>query len=112
MNQALEQLYHEYMTVTSNPVAAATMVLADIMAKEKETVFIECDDPHSLDVKQTAARLKISSKEVYRLILRDQLKAFSIGQITRISIDEIERYEAENPAPAKTPGTSLQPRDE
>ena len=108
MNPILEQLFREYRDVTGSPVAAATMVLADIMAKEKETVFIECDDPHSLNVKEAAARLGISSKEVYQLILHNWLTAFTTGRTTRIPIDEIERFEADNPAPAKTPGTSLQ----
>lgn len=102
MNQSVQQLFDEYNRLTGDVQAAATLVLADCLLNnrkppetaEPEFIFVEPEHCHSYNVKETALRLHLSSKQVYHLILEGRLRSFWSGDTVRIPLTEIERYEA------------------
>ncbi|MEN6367592.1 MAG: helix-turn-helix domain-containing protein [Thermoguttaceae bacterium] len=100
MNDKITKLYDEYMHVASNPVAAAILVLADMRdAPTPDPIIVEPEECTSYDVKATAKRLGVTSKTIYKLILAGQLHSFRVGRSVRISISEIDRYEARTQPP-------------
>ncbi len=96
MNQEIKQLFSEYRSVTDDKLVAAVLVLADVLSRpEPEPIIVEPEDCHSYTVKEAAARMGVSSKTVYQLILAGKLHAYRIGSAIRIPVEEIARFEAE-----------------
>jgi excisionase family DNA binding protein len=95
MNAEIKSLFAEYLLEAKDPVAAAVLTLADVFYRPTpEPAVIEPDDKGTLSVKEAASRLSISSKKVYQMCLAGQLRCTRIGGRVRISLDEIERYQA------------------
>jgi len=101
MNPEILELFDRYTNLTSDRQQAAWLTLADLLDRSRsiETVFVEPDGCHSYNVREAAARLHLSSPEVYHLILAGRLDSFWSGDAVRVPLAEIERYETEAPAP-------------
>ena len=92
MNAEIRRLFAEYLLEAKDPMAAAVLVLADVL--RQEPVIIEPDDRQTYGVKEAAELLHTSSKKVYQLCLGGKLRCLRIGGRIRIPFDEIERCEA------------------
>jgi len=96
MNDAIVNLYNDYLRLVGDPGGAASLTLADTLAKSEATIEDACQ---SYTVKEAARRLSLSSKKVYLMCIAGQLHCFRAGRAIRISTEEIERFEADQPAP-------------
>jgi len=95
MNAEIKQLFDEYLLDAKDPVAAAVLVVAEVLGrKAPEPVIVEPDDRQTYGVKEAAERLNTSSKKVYQMCLAGQLRCARIGGRVRIPSDEIDRHEA------------------
>ena len=95
MNTEIKQLFAEYLLEANDPMAAAVLVLAEVLGREAiEPVVIEPDDRQTYGVREAAVRLNTSSKKVYQMCLTGQLRCVRIGGRVRIPLDDIEHYEA------------------
>ena len=94
MNAEIKQLFAEYLPDTKDPVAAAVLVLSDVLTrKPPEPIIVEPEDCRLYTVKEAAGRLNLSSKNVYQMCLAGQLRCVRISGRVRIPVEEIERYE-------------------
>ena len=92
MNAEIKALFAEYLLDAKDPVAAAVLVLADILCRPTpEPVIIEPADDDTLSVKEAASRLNTSSKKVYQMCLSRELRCIRAGGRIRIPVEEIER---------------------
>jgi excisionase family DNA binding protein len=91
-----KRLFIEYLADAKGPaVAAAMLVLAEVLRRPPpEPIIVEPADCNSYTVKETAARLNLSSRQVYQMCLAGQLRCFRAGRCIRIPLDQIECYEA------------------
>jgi len=109
MNPTVQRLFSEYATAPGvhSQVAAAVLVLADVLSRPTseppEPIIVEPDGCHSYSVKETAARLNLSSKTIYQMILAGVLHCFRSGTAVRIPLTEIERLEADMQTTALVP---------
>ena len=95
MNAEIKALFAEYLLEAKDPVAAAVLTLAERLGQPTpEPIIVEPSDEGSLTVKEAASRLNLSSKKVYQMCLAGQLRCTRIGGRVRISLGEIERYQA------------------
>ena len=90
MNPEIKRLFDDYLQAANDPVAAAMLVLADVLYKEP--IIVESDDPNSYTVKDAAGLMNLSSRQVYRLCIAGRLRCFRAGRSIRVPIDEIERH--------------------
>jgi len=96
MNAEIKALFAEYLLDAKDPLAAAVLVLADVLGRKAlDPIIVETDDKGTVGVKEAAELLKTSSKQVYLLCLAGKMRCHFIDGRVRISIDEIERYEAQ-----------------
>ena len=80
MNAEIRRLFAEYLLEAKDPVAAAALVLADVLRRfRQEPVIIEPDDRQTYGVKEAAELLHTSSKKVYQLCLAGKLRCVRIG---------------------------------
>lgn len=91
MNPEIKRLFDDYMQAATDPVAAAVLVLADVLYEEP--IIIESDDPNSYTVKDAAELMNLSSRQVYQMCLAGQLRCFRADHTLRIPLDEIERHQ-------------------
>jgi excisionase family DNA binding protein len=91
----LESLYHEYMEVAQNPVAAAILTVGHVLQNQIESEAEIINDSGALNVKEAARQLNISSKKVYELCLIGRLKCFRAGRSIRITSEELRRFQNE-----------------
>ena len=89
LNSEIKRLFDDYLQAANDPVAAAMLVLADVF--RREPIIVESDDAGSYSVKDAAALMKLSSRQVYQLCLTGQLRCFRAGYALRIPVDEVER---------------------
>lgn len=89
MNAEIKWLFAEYLLGAKDPVAAALLVLGD--ALNKEPIIVETDDNNTVSVKEAAALLRTSSKQVYLACLAGKLRGCCVGGRFRIPVEEIER---------------------
>jgi excisionase family DNA binding protein len=95
MNAEIKQLFADYLLDTKDPVAAAVLVLADVLSRPTpEPIIIEPDDQQTYGVKEAAELLHTSSKKVYQMCLAGNFRCVRIGGRVRIPSEEIERHEA------------------
>jgi len=93
MNAEIKALFADYLLDAKDSVAAAVLVLADMLSRPiPEPIIIEPDDKGTLSVKEAAEKLHTSSKKVYRMCLAGELRCLRIGGRVRIPIEEIERH--------------------
>lgn len=98
MNPEIKRLFDDYLQAATDPVAAAVLVLAEVLFKEP--IIVESDDPNSYTVKDAAGLMNLSSRQVYRLCLSGRLRCFRAGRQIRVPIEEVERFVSEaQPAP-------------
>ena len=90
MNTKVKRLFDDYLQAATDPVAAAVLVLADVLYKEP--IIVESDDPNSYTVRDAAGLMNLSSRQVYHLCLSGRLRCFRAGRALRIPLHEIERY--------------------
>ena len=93
MNAEIRRLFAEYLLEVKDPMAAALLVLADVL--RREPVIIEPDDRQTYGVKEAAELLRTSSKKVYQMCLAGKLRCGRIAGRVRIPTTEIERFDAE-----------------
>jgi excisionase family DNA binding protein len=91
LNSEIKRLFDDHLQAANDPVAAAVLVLADMLYKEP--VIVESDDPNSYTVKDAAGLMNLSSRQVYQMCLAGQLRCFRAGRALRIPLDEIERHQ-------------------
>lgn len=96
MNAQIKQLFAEYLLDAKDPVAAALLVLSEVLGRETpDPIIVETDDKGTAGVKEAAELLHTSSKQVYLACLAGRLRCVLIGGRIRIPLDEIDRWEAE-----------------
>jgi excisionase family DNA binding protein len=98
MNSPPEESFRKYINITTNPVAAAILVLAETLNKPETIQPIVPSvpsDPDSLSVREAAIRLHLTSRQIYQLVLSGRMKCFRDPSI-RIPRDEINRYERDS----------------
>jgi excisionase family DNA binding protein len=101
MNVEIKELFDEYLSGAKDPVAAALLVLADVLGREThDPIIIETDDKGMVGVKEAAELLKTSSKQVYLMCLAGRLRCRCVGGRVRIPIEEIERCQVVLPSVA------------
>jgi excisionase family DNA binding protein len=76
----IESLYNKFLGLTSDPGAAATLVLAEVLATK---------EPKWLDIKQAAAKLGIGTTKMYALISAGAVKHKRIGRQIKIASDDL-----------------------
>jgi len=96
MNDTVVRLFTEYLDLTGDKAAAASLVLADALtSKTPEPIIAEPENCRSYTVKDAARRLNLSSKKVYQMCIAGELRCFKAGRAIRIPVEEIERFETE-----------------
>lgn len=55
-------------------------------------------EPAFLTIKELASRWRLSTRQVHRIIAREQLPVFGPGRIVRIALKDIMVFEATNTA--------------
>ena len=113
MNEATWETYREYLDRVNDPVAAASLTLADTMAEgHREPSEPPQGLPTALKVAEVATRLKITRKTVYALCRTRRIRCYRAGRSLRIPVEEVERFEnfkrSQRRGPA-LPGTSSVP---
>lgn len=94
MNGEIKRLFAEYLLDAKAPLAAALLVLADVLARAApEPIIVETDDQGTVGVKEAAELLHTSSKQVYLMCLTGKLRGRCIGGRVRIPVEEIERQQ-------------------
>ncbi len=94
MNHQIKQLFDEYLLDAKDPLAAALLVLSDVLGRETpDPIIVETDDKGTVGVKEAAELLRTSSKKVYLACLAGRLRCRCVGGRVRIPIDEIERLQ-------------------
>lgn len=94
MNAEIKRLFAEYLLDAKTPLAAAVLVLADVLAHAApEPIIVETDDQGTVGVKEAAELLHTSSKNVYLMCLTGKLRGRCIGGRVRIPVEEIERQQ-------------------
>lgn len=92
MNPEIRRLFADYLLDSNNPLAAAMLVVADVLCRPtSEPIVIEPDDKGTLSVKEAAERLHTSSKKIYQMCLTGQLRCTRVVGHIRIPVEEIER---------------------
>ena len=95
MNPEIKTLFNEYQQVTDDKLVVAVLVLADVLKTPTPApIIVEPEPCHSYTVKEAAARMGVSSKSVYQMILAGKLHSYRVGRAIRIPVEEIERFEA------------------
>jgi excisionase family DNA binding protein len=104
MNAEIKRLFAEYLLDATDPVAAALLVLSEMLGRETpDPIVVETDDRGTVGVKEAAGLLKTSSKKVYLMCLAGRLRCRCVGGRVRIPIEEIERCQVVPPSAALTP---------
>lgn len=94
MNAEIKRLFAEYLLDAKTPLAAALLVLADVLARATpEPIIVETDDQGTVGVKEAAELLHTSSKSVYLMCLTGKLGGRCIGGRVRIPVEEIEHQQ-------------------
>ncbi len=94
MNTEIRRLFAEYLLDAKTPLAAALLVLADVLARDApEPIIVEMDDQGTVGVKEAAGLLHTSSKNVYLMCLTGRLRGRCINGRVRIPVEEIERQQ-------------------
>jgi excisionase family DNA binding protein len=91
MNHQIKKLFDEYLLDAKDPLAAALLVLSDVLSRDP--IIVETDDKGTVGVKEAAELLRTSSKKVYLACLSGRLRGRCVGGRVRIPIDEIERLQ-------------------
>jgi excisionase family DNA binding protein len=89
MRARITELYQEYLGMTLDKSAAASLVLADLLASDV--------GGKSLTVNEAATRLSLCRKSVYDMCESGRIRHFKVGRAIRISLEEIERLESNCP---------------
>jgi len=94
MNQRVLDLFNGYRNATDNPVVAALLTVADVLLQSQpETIVVEPEECDMYTVREAAARLNLSSRQVYQKCLAGQMRCVAGLHGIRIPLDEIERIE-------------------
>lgn len=94
MNAEIKRLFAEYLLDAKDPVAAALLVLSEVLGRETpDPIIVETDDKGTVGVNEAAELLKTSSKQVYLMCLTGKLRGRCIGGRVRIPVEEIERQQ-------------------
>lgn len=88
MANEIETLYRRYLTVTENPQAAATLVVAHQIGQQEE----------SLTVGEASARLGCAPATIYKLCRSGQLPYHRVGRAIRIPADSLGEFRADSRA--------------
>jgi excisionase family DNA binding protein len=78
----IEAIYKDFLKLTNDPGAAATLVLAHVLSTK---------EPEFLDIKQAAARLGISRTKMYELCAAGQVRHKKVGRQIRIEPDDLKQ---------------------
>jgi excisionase family DNA binding protein len=88
MKKPVQQLYEKYLEMTGgDKAAAASLALADVMFKERESPI-----PESLTVAEAAERLHVARNTVYDLCARGEINHHRVGRTIRLRPADIEEY--------------------
>jgi len=94
MNQQIKKLFDEYLLDAKDPLAAALLVLSDVLGCDTpDPIIVETADKGTVGVKEAAELLRTSSKKVYLACLAGRLRCRCVSGRVRIPIDEIERLQ-------------------
>lgn len=97
----IEELFKHYMTITNDPQAAATLVLADVTANKPVA-------DATLSLKDASQVLGISDDSVGRLCRDGKLGHKRVGRKIRINRADLDKYLAETEREATPPLRCLQ----
>ncbi len=92
MNETVLKLFDNYLTLTGNEAAAASLTLADTLQCSLDAKAAPAAT--MLTVDEAAVRLHLCSKKVYNMCRAGELPSVKVGRVVRIPIEEIERLEA------------------
>jgi excisionase family DNA binding protein len=90
----VESLYQKYLSLTGEPAAAATLVLAEVMS---------ASPPSVLSVDEAAKKLGVGVKKVYELCQAGTLRSQKVGRHIRIQEEDIRAFLANKPAAPAAP---------
>ena len=93
--EAITKLYDQYLKVTGDAGAAATLVLAHVTSAPKT---------ENLTVKQAAAQLGICERSVYQLCMDGRLRHQKIGRRTLIQATDLAEFMADSQREKKSKG--------
>ena len=106
MNDAVLQDFAEALhLVNGDRAAAANLALASALRDCQPTGLAAVEPAsRSYTVKETAARLGVSTKSIYQLALDGRLRSYRVGRAIRVPAEDIERFQSERSAlPATLP---------
>jgi excisionase family DNA binding protein len=95
----IEAIYNRFLELTSDPGAAATLVLAEVLSSK---------EPEFLDIKQAAARLGIGTKKMYELCSAGAVRHRKVGRRIRIATDDLAQVIETSSKRAGDPVADLQ----
>ena len=85
--EATLALYRRFEAETGDPVAASNLTLAHAMLQQHER-----QQETAFTVAETAQRLKVSEKKVYRLCEAGDLIHHRVGRAIRIPVEAVDRF--------------------
>jgi excisionase family DNA binding protein len=90
----IEATYDHYLKINSEPVAAASLVLAQVTAAAQalESRAAVPVDAEYLNVKQAASLFQLGERTVYRLVETNEVSSSRVRKAIRIKRAELERY--------------------
>ncbi|MGD0897105.1 MAG: helix-turn-helix domain-containing protein [Thermoguttaceae bacterium] len=98
MNNQVVSQYDEYLKLTNDPAAAASLALADVMQRTLDASggvaanrpVQTVDEP--LTVAEVAQRLRVSRRVAYELCQAGQIEAFKVGRAIRVRPEDLAAY--------------------
>lgn len=94
----IDAIYKRFLDLTSDPGAAATLVLAEVLSSK---------EPEFLDIKQAAARLGIGTKKMYQLCSAGAVRHKKVGRRIRITPDDLGQIAENSSKRARDPVADL-----
>jgi excisionase family DNA binding protein len=108
MNSDITRLYNEYLELTGNQAAAASLALAEVLREWQPGAPVPATAvPMALTVAEAAKRLHVAANTVYDLVERGELRHHRVGRAIRIlpaDIDAYQRQAAETARPRHPAG--------
>lgn len=95
----IDATYKRFLDLTSDPGAAATLVLAEVLSSK---------EPEFLDIKQAAARLGIGTKKMYQLCTAGAVRHKRVGRRIRIATNDLAQMSETSAARPRDPVAELQ----
>lgn len=84
----IEDVYHEFLKLTGEPIAASMLTLAKVIENKPESV--------ALTVKQAARAMNVSERLIYQLCEDGRLRHQKIGRAIRIQPEDLQAIKVEH----------------